>query len=409
MRLIQRYLFRQILGAALLATAALTGVAVLTSSLSALDILVDDRQSPLIFAEITLLATPQILAMILPLDIIVNQGQSAFVLIKLTLLALPQLLILVLPVSLFVAGLVALNRLHTEQEIVICFAGGMSRWRVAAPAIRLAAFAAVVNLVINLWIQPLCYREMRHVLEAVRADIATTMIRPGEFTHPAPGLTVFAQSMDAGGLIKNLFIDQAGKGQSSTYMAGQGRIAKRNGSPVLILHNGSIQQFSKSGVLNTLWFDEYVLDLRPFLAIEGQVLYHPSDRYLHELFYPDLRGAWERQNVRKLMSEGNARLATPLYNLAFMALALAAVLGGAFSRLGYGTRIGVAGAAGVAVRVLGFVAAALSDGDPRLNILQYAAPTICFLVCMLIVLRQHPVASRRRMAPAFASSLGSPA
>jgi lipopolysaccharide export system permease protein len=378
MRLIQRYLFRQILGAALLATAALTGVAVLTSSLSALDILVDDRQSPLIFAEITLLATPQILAMILPLAICV-------------------------------AGLVALNRLHTEQEIVICFAGGMSRWRVAAPAIRLAAFAAVVNLVINLWIQPLCYREMRHVLEAVRADIATTMIRPGEFTHPAPGLTVFAQSMDAGGLIKNLFIDQAGKGQSSTYMAGQGRIAKRNGSPVLILHNGSIQQFSKSGVLNTLWFDEYVLDLRPFLAIEGQVLYHPSDRYLHELFYPDLRGAWERQNVRKLMSEGNARLATPLYNLAFMALALAAVLGGAFSRLGYGTRIGVAGAAGVAVRVLGFVAAALSDGDPRLNILQYAAPTICFLVCMLIVLRQHPVASRRRMAPAFASSLGSPA
>ena len=378
MRLIQRYLFRQLLGAALLATAALTGVAVLTSSLSALDILVDDRQSPLIFAEITLLATPQIMAMILPLAICV-------------------------------AGLVALNRLHTEQEIVICFAGGMSRWRVAAPAIRLAAFAAVINLVINLWIQPMCYREMRHVLEAVRADIATTMIRPGEFTHPSPGLTVFAQSMDENGLIKNLFIDQAGKGESSTYMAGQGRIAKRNGSPVLILHNGSIQQFSKTGVLNTLWFDEYVLDLRPFLAIEGQVLYHPSDRYLHELLFPDLRGAWERQNVRKLLSEGNARLATPLYNLAFMALALAAVLGGAFSRLGYGARIGVAGAAGVAVRVLGFVAAALSDGDPQLNILQYAAPLTCLLVCMLIVLRQHPVAHRRRVAPAFAPSLGSPA
>jgi lipopolysaccharide export system permease protein len=379
MRLIQRYLFRQLLGSTLVATAALTGVAVLTSSLSALDILVDDRQSPLIFAEITLLATPQIMAMILPLAVCV-------------------------------AGLVALNRLHTEQEIVICFAGGMSRWRVAAPAIRLAAFAAVINLVINLWVQPLCYREMRHVLEAVRADIATTMIRPGEFTHPSPGLTVFAQSMDDNGVIKNLFIDQAnGKGASSTYMAGQGQIAKRNGSPVLILHNGSIQQFSKTGVLNTLWFDEYVLDLRPFLAIEGQVLYHPSDRYLHELLFPDLRGAWERQNQRKLLSEGNARLATPLYNLAFMALALAAVLGGAFSRLGYGARIGVAGAAGVTVRVLGFVAAALSDGNAHLNILQYAAPLVCFLVCMLIVLRQHPAHSHRLVAPAFAPTVGSPA
>lgn len=371
MRLIQRYLFRQLLGHTVLATAALTGVAVLTASLSALDILVNDRQSPLIFIEVTLLATPQIIAMILPLAVCV-------------------------------AGLMGLNRLHTEQEIVICFAGGMSRWRVAAPAIRLAAIVTVVNLVINLWIQPLSFREMRDVLEAVRADIATTMIRPGEFTHPSPGLTVFAQSMDGGGEIKNLFIDQAPThGPSTTYMASEGRVAKRDGQPVLVLHDGSIQQFSKTGVLNVLTFDEYVLDLRPFLAIEGQVLYHPSDRYLHELFYPDLRRAYERVNFKKLVSEGNARLATPLYNLAFMALALAAVLGGAFSRLGYGARIATAGAAGIGVRVLGFVAGALADGDLQLNALQYLPPVLCFLVSMAIVLRQHPARGPKR-APALA-------
>ena len=108
MRLIQRYLFRQLLGHTVLATAALTGVAVLTASLSALDVLVNDRQSPVIFTEITLLATPQIVAMILPLAVCV-------------------------------AGLVGLNRLHTEQEIVICFAGGMSRWRVISPALQLAS------------------------------------------------------------------------------------------------------------------------------------------------------------------------------------------------------------------------------------------------------------------------------
>ena len=112
---------------------------------------------------------------------------------------------------------------------------------------------------------------------------------------------------------------------------------------MLILHNGSIQQFSKTGVLNVLSFNEYVLDLRPLLAIEGQALYHPSDRFMHELFFPDLRKPWERANLKKLYSEGNGRLATPLYCLAFMSLALAAVLGGAFSRLGYGARIAVAG------------------------------------------------------------------
>jgi lipopolysaccharide export system permease protein len=344
-----------------------------------LDILVNDRQSPLIFTQITLLATPQIVSMILPLAVCV-------------------------------AGLVGLNRLHTEQEIVICFAGGMSRWRVAAPAIRLAAFIAVVNLIINLWVQPLCFREMRHVLEGVKADLATTMIRPGEFTHPGPGLTVFAQSMDDNGSIKNLFIDKDnGHGGSATYMAAEARIAKRNGAPVMMLRNGSIQQFSKAGVLNVLYFEENIQDLRPFLAIEGQVLYHPSDRYLRELFFPDLRRSWERANLKKLYSEGNSRIAGPLYNLAFMALALAAVLGGAFSRLGYGTRIAAAGAAGLGVRVLGFIAGAAADGNANLNFLQYSPPLICFLVCMLIVLRQHPARGPRRAPALRGSMVGQPA
>src|ERR1700760_561074 len=124
MRLIERYLLRQLLGPTILAVTALSIVAMLSQTLGAL-------------------------------DIIVNQGQSAFVLIKLTLLALPQLMVMVLPIALFVAGLVALNRLHTEQEIVVCFASGMSRWRVISPAMRLAAVATLFCLFFNLWISPL--------------------------------------------------------------------------------------------------------------------------------------------------------------------------------------------------------------------------------------------------------------
>jgi lipopolysaccharide export system permease protein len=92
-----------------------------------------------------------------------------------------------------------------------------------------------------------------------------------------------------------------------------------------------------------------------------------------------------------------------------MSVALAAVLGGAFSRLGYGTRIAAAGAAGVGVRVLGFIAGALSDGNANLNFLQYAAPLTCFLVCMLIVLRQHPARGPRRAPVARAPAAGQPA
>ena len=379
MRLIERYLFRQILGPTIFATLALVGIAVLTSSLSTLDILVSQRQSPVLFIQVTLLETAQIITLILPMGV-------------------------------FIAGLVALNRLHTEQEIVICFAGGMSRWGVASPAIRVAAIMAVLTLALNLWVQPLCFRELRAILESVRADIASTMIKPGQFTHPAPGLTVYAQSIDSGGVIKNLFINQTDHhGTSSTLMAGEGRIAKRGGAPLLVMRNGSDQELSKAGVLNTVSFDEYDFDLRPFLSIEGQVRYHETDRYLHELFFPDLTQKWEQVNRRALIAEGHQRLSSPLYNLAFSALALAAVLGGAFSRLGYGARIAAAAGAGVVVRVLGFVAWAASAGNVNLNILQYAVPLVCFIVSMLIVLRQHPARHARPAAPALALAAGSAA
>ena len=71
MPLIERYIFKQLLGPTILAVMALGAVAVLSQSLSALDILVDQRQSPLIFAKITLLAMPMLISMILPVAVLV--------------------------------------------------------------------------------------------------------------------------------------------------------------------------------------------------------------------------------------------------------------------------------------------------------------------------------------------------
>src|ERR1700761_5124430 len=130
MTLVDRYLSRQMLIPVLGAVAALTAVAILSQTLSAL-------------------------------DVVVQHGQSPLVLMKITALALPPLMSLILPISLFVGALIALNRLQTEQEVVICFAAGMSRWRVMAPAIRLSVLFTVISLFLNVWAQPYTFRQMR--------------------------------------------------------------------------------------------------------------------------------------------------------------------------------------------------------------------------------------------------------
>ena len=71
MRLIDRYLFRQLLGSTALATAALSAVAVLTEALSAIGVLLNQRQSPLVFAKVIVLAMPQLIVLILPVAVLV--------------------------------------------------------------------------------------------------------------------------------------------------------------------------------------------------------------------------------------------------------------------------------------------------------------------------------------------------
>ena len=357
MRLIDRYLFRQLLGPTALAVAALTAVALLGQSLSTLDVIVDQRQSALVFLQITLLA-------------------------------LPQLINMVLPVALFAAMLVALNRLHTEQEIVVCFPGGMGRRRVSSPALRLASLVVLGALVMNLWVQPLTFRAMREVLLDIRSDLAASLLREGEFTEPAAGITVYAQTIENGGLIKNLFIHQEGEaGRSTTYMASEGRTASRGESPVLLMKKGSIQEFSDRGVLNYLAFEEYNFDLAPLISTDELLHYKISDRYLHELFFPDLEQDWEQKNRVKLLAEGHGRLASPLYNLTFVALALWAIIGGAFSRLGYGRRIAIAGGAALGLRVVGFGVQAACESEAALNALQYAIPVLGFVFALAPIFR----------------------
>jgi lipopolysaccharide export system permease protein len=237
---------------------------------------------------------------------------------------------------------------------------------------------------------------LRDTLESVRTDLLTTMIRPGQFTHPAPGVTVYAQSVDEDGTIHNLFINrQVDSARDSTITARDGRLRRAGAAPMLVLHQGANQEFSTTGVLNYLSFDEYVFDLRPLMSAQPAVRYKVSDRYLHELFFPDTRQAWERVNTGPLLAEAHSRLAAPLYNIAFMFLALTAVIGGAFSRLGYGARIASAAGAALLARTLGFAMQAASGASPGLNALQYGVPLAVILACALTLFRRKAPARGR--------------
>ena len=341
---IERYLFQQLRGPTIWAIVALAGVGILSQSLSGLELIVDQRQ-------------------------------SAWVFVKVTALAVPKMLSLIIPLGAFVAAMLTFNRLHTEQEIVVCYAGGVSRWRVAQPAMRLASYLALLTLVINIWVAPLASRNMRAEINAARADLAAALVREGQFTQPEPGLSVYAQTIDRSGLMHNLFIHQEHQGgNAATYTAAEGQLARRDGAPVIVMHNGATQTLSNDGQLNYLAFEEYVFDVSPFKVAVATPTTKAADRYISELLHPAATDDWGQKNRDVMLAEFHSRIAGPIYNLTLMAFAISAILGGGFSRMGYGRRVAWMSAIAIGTRILGFVVEEAAGHSPALNVLQYVTP-----------------------------------
>jgi lipopolysaccharide export system permease protein len=357
MTLIQRYLFRQISIPVLSACAALAGIGILSQSLD-------------------------------QLEVIVERGQSVWVMVKLTLLALPQLLSVIMPIGLFVGALIALTRMQREQELTAAFAGGLTRWQVISPAARLAVLVAIVTLIINLFVLPWAQHEARRQAFAIRTDLAALLVQEGQFVQGPDGLTVYVQQIEQNGLLKNLFVYLDDGKKVTTWNAAEARFSRdAAGQPILTMIDGSAQRYSSGGVLETLSFGRYDFSLAPFAGVTDTISYKASDLYLRQLLNPSPRQIETAGSRGELMAEAHSRLAAPLYALTAMSLALAAILGGAFSRTGYALRIAKAAGLFLLLRVTGYGLVAASSWNVWMNLLQYAVPIIAVIVALRVLFR----------------------
>ncbi len=343
MTLIQGYLFRQIGLPIAAACASLAGIGLLSQSLD-------------------------------QLEIIVERGQSVWVMARLTLLALPQLLAVILPIGLFVGALIALTRLQREQELTAAFASGMSRWAVIAPTAWLATIVAAIALASNLFVQPWAQQASRDQAFEIRTDLAALLVEEGRFVQGPDGLTVYVQQIEQSGLLTNIFLYLVDGTDTVTIDASEARFERIDDIPYLTLIGGSRQEYSSDGVLTQFSFDRFNFDLSGFADTDEAVRYKPSDLYLSDLANPTPAMLEDSGSRGELLAEFHSRLSSPLYALAAMAMALAAILGGSFSRTGYSGRIAKASAVFLLVRIAGYGIVSASAWNGWLNVFQYVLP-----------------------------------
>ena len=359
MKLIQTYFRNATLVPLLMTIGALSVLALLTQSLQTIDLIVENRQ-------------------------------SAGTFLMITVLALPQLIGVILPIAVFIASLYALNRMNLDSETVVAKAAGYSPWQIASPVLRVAVYAMIAHLIINLFVQPFSQREMRKAILDVRTDLASQLVRPGEFNTPAPGLTVYTSSVGQSGEMNDVLIyDSRDPDNKSTYTAKTGSINTVNDKAVLIMRIGNVQYGSAGydsddeNEIRIVGFDDYQFDLSEVMTLDSTLRLKTGDQYLHELLRDDRDDYAQRQFYEERLAEGHMRLSSPLYNIALVMIAIAFLVRGEFLRMGYGRRIAIASFIGFFIRLLGFAVESAAEDDAALNAFQYAIPLMTIFVCIV--------------------------
>jgi lipopolysaccharide export system permease protein len=311
------------------------------------------------------------------LDTVVNNAQTAPVFLEFTALLLPRAMAMVLPIAAFMATLQTVNRLFADSEIVAMLAGGLGAASLARPVAMFGA-AVMVAMALFTWLAaPLAAQRLRDRVAEVRADVASGLLFAGQFLNPSSGLTVYVRETGAaGGGMRGVFVhDRRDPAAEVTYAAREALLQRTDAGPRLVMADGSAQRRdAATGAVTVLRFDQLVFDLSQFMGDASARERKPSELFVTELLNPP--DGQERAARGRWLAEGHEQLSAPLYAVTLPLVAVAAIVGGGFSRRGYVGRIGVALALGAAVRVAGLAAKSATVATPELWPLLYVPPLL---------------------------------
>ena len=209
MRIIDRYLFREVAQAWVAVTLILLLV---TLGLAMGDTLADVARGKV------------------PADLLLTQ---------LTLYTLKGSTVLV-PLSFFLAVMLSFGKLYRDSEMAVLAACGQSRWSLYRPLAFLVAPLLVVMTILSMWVSPWALRTSKSMLASAASEVSISGLKPGQFHEIASGgSVVYVESLDEEGRFTNAFIhlDRGGRKDIVTARSGY-QYQDEAGTKYLVLLNG---------------------------------------------------------------------------------------------------------------------------------------------------------------------------
>jgi LPS export ABC transporter permease LptF/LPS export ABC transporter permease LptG len=156
---------------------------------------------------------------------LIQKGVSWPTILRLMATLLPATLGLTIPMALLIAALIGLGRLASDREIVVLMACGVSPFRLLRPVMLLGAIAAAATLFVMVeWI-PNANQTYREIVARLVADRAEGQVRPRVFFEDFPNTVLYVRDIPLeGGWQGVIAADTRNAAQPILYVARSGRM-----------------------------------------------------------------------------------------------------------------------------------------------------------------------------------------
>ncbi len=256
-------------------------------------------------------------------ELIVSKGATLSSTFKLFAYIMPSFLVLTIPMSFLVGTLTAFTQLSADSEVTAMKASRVSLYNMVRPVMLFAALAFTVTTMISLFIAPEANHALKaHLFNLVKAR-AVVGIEPGVFSSTFDGMVIYVDKMDSLDDMRGIFIsDERSSKDPVAIVARRGRLIADPESfkVTLAMHEGSILALPRDEQsYSTMEFDagNLYLDISHALIQRGPLSLESDEIGSLELYREMKRARQEGKPAIDMESELHKRVSIPFACLLF--------------------------------------------------------------------------------------------
>ena len=178
-----------------------------------------------------------------------HTGNGAQVL-QLFLCILPAVLTFTVPMAVLIGVLLGLGRMSADSEIIALTALGIGRRRMLIPVAVLALTGTLITLAMTAWLGPLALRRFRNIETQLISSQISFQVQPRVFDERFPRLVLYVNDVSASGTQwRGVFLaETGGESGSRLTLAEHAIVIAEPGQGKLELHleSGSTHEFSRA-------------------------------------------------------------------------------------------------------------------------------------------------------------------